>query len=51
MKKEYKYPQMQVEEIYLSTSICSTQSGTEGGNNTGDASYDPWSAPARILYM
>ena len=50
MKKEYKYPQMQVEEIYLSTSICSDQSII---NNTEDPSSDPFggNAPARILYM
>ena len=49
MKKEYKYPQMQVEEIYLSTSICSDQSN----NNTGEPGSDPFggNAPARILYM
>ncbi len=46
MKKEYKYPQMQVEEVELLASICSPTV-----KDNGDPNYDPWGAPARTLYV
>ena len=48
MKKEYKYPQMQVEEIELLASICDPTV-----KDNGEPGYDPFGggAPARTLYV